>query len=250
MSWQFVSGKSTFITDGFTLLLAMLLASAAFAADTPIPLHYSERPPSVTRSPDGSVSGIAATAAMRAFKAAGIPYELQFMSAKHQLVNLQANEEPLCSIAWYKTPEREAFAKFTRPVSQDTQTIALTNINFQAPQHATIENLLANPETRILLKQAVVYGSYVETRLSSAKAHVIRTYDEYETIVRAIKNGRADLTFATLEEVDYYAKHLGYPIAAFNVIRFDDVPPGEYRHILCSKKVPDAIIERLNAALP
>ena len=227
----------------------LLLTCSAVAGETPIPLQYTERPPYITRAPDGTVSGISALSAMRAFEQANIPYTLQFMSAKHQIVNLQANEAALCSIAWYKTPEREAFAKFTKPISQDSPTIALANVKFQAPPNATIENLLANPDTRILLKQSVVYGRYVETKLSSAKAQLMRSYDEYETIVKAIRNGRADLTFATEEEADYYTKHLGYPIAAFNVIRFSDVPPGEYRHILCSKKVPDAIINRLNAAL-
>ncbi len=230
-------------------IVLTLFASAAWADEMTIPLQYSERPPYITRAPDGSVGGISALSAMRAFRAAGIPYELRFMSTKHQIINLQANEEPLCSIAWYKTPEREAFAKFTRPISQDTPTIALANINFQAPPNPTVETLLANPGTRVLLKQSVVYGAYVESKLGGAKAQVTRTYNEYQTIVKAIRNGRADLTFATQEEADYYAKHLGYPIGAFQVIRLTDVPAGEYRHILCSRKVPDAIISRLNAAL-
>jgi len=245
-------GAWKFVLYPITLLPAVLtlLASVSIAGEVPIPLQYSERPPYVMRASDGSVGGIAATSAIHAFQKAGIPYALRFMSAKHQIVNLQANEEPICAMAWYKTAEREAFAKFTKPVSQDSATIVLTNIAFQTPPNATVESLLANPATRIVLKNSVVYGPYVETKLSAAKAHLIRTYDEYETIIRVIRNGRADLTFATLEEADYYARYLGYPITSFNVIRFADAPPGENRYIMCSKKVPDAIIERLNAALP
>jgi len=36
----------------------------------------------------------------------------------------------------------------------------------------------------------------------------------------------------------------------FRQIQLKDMPKGGYRHIMCSKNVPDAVMHKLNAVIP
>jgi len=68
-------------------------------------------------------------------------------------------------------------------------------------------------------------------------------------VFRMIAAGRAQLTFAPLEEIQYYLNaHL---ISATNtkIIAFKEIPAGYQRYLMCSKQVEDAVITQFNAAL-
>jgi polar amino acid transport system substrate-binding protein len=231
------------------IAMALVLAGSEIAnAQTPIVLQHDERPPFLKTEPDGSVSGTAATPAVQAFKKAGIPYAWQYMSAARQLAMIKSGAR-VCSVGWYKTPERERFAKFSKAISQDSPMIGLANIHFNAPENSNIDQILADENINILIKESIVYGPFLDTKFAQMKARRIPTSNEFGPMIRLIHLGRAQLTFIPIEEANYYIATMGYSAKDFNVIHFAEMPAGEKRYIMCSKSVEDAVIDKLNAAL-
>jgi polar amino acid transport system substrate-binding protein len=217
------------------------------AMPTPLVVQYSDRPPFMMLDSGGAMTGSVGGPAAHAFQMAGISVKWEASSSKRQLAILQADATPVCSIGWYKTTEREQYAKYTKAVSQDSAMVALANADFHAADNGRIEDLLSNPNISVLVKDAVVYGTYLDSQFGKMKARRVTSIDEYGPMVRLVRLGRVQLTFIPIEEANYYIEKMGYARSDFNIIHFSDMPPGERRYILCSKKVDDAVIEKLNA---
>ncbi len=231
-----------------SLITALLFGATLAAAQTPIVLQHDERPPFLKTEADGSVSGVVATPVVQAFQKAGIPYVWKYESATRQVAQIQRGAR-VCSVGWYKTPEREQYAKFSKPISQDTPTIALANSSFQVQGKADLEQILSEPEVTVLIKTSIVYGPYLDTRFARMKAKRIATYEEFGAMIRLIKLGRAQITFIPIEEAEYYIDKMGYSRNDFNIIHFADMPPGQKRYIMCSKSIENEVMERLDAAI-
>jgi uncharacterized protein (TIGR02285 family) len=231
-----------------SLTTTLLLGATLAAAQTPIVLQHDKRPPFLKIEADGSVSGTAATPAAQAFQKAGIPYVWKYESAARQVAQIQSGAR-VCSVGWYKTLERERYAKFSKPISQDTPMIALANSSFEAQGKADLDQILSNPEVTVLVKTSIVYGPYLEPRFARMKAKRVATYEEFGAMIRLINLGRAQITFIPIEEAEYYIEKMGYSRNDFNIIHFDDMPPGEKRYIMCSKSIEDDVMARLDAGI-
>lgn len=243
------------MTPVLCLILSLTIpvdASVAHVAQPgpgPLVLQYDIRPPYVTTMPDGTVGGILASPVVAALRKAGVPFVWRNVSPTGQLANVRANVEPICGLGWYKTPERQAFAKYSKAIYQDGPMIGVANARFQVPENPRVDDVLGRPEVRILTKSSIVYGPYLDAHFAGMKAQHIASYEPYAQLVKVVKIGRVDLTFVPQEEAEYYVDSMGYHREDFHFIHFADMPQGEKRYIICSKMVDDAVMHRFDAAL-
>lgn len=196
--------------------------------------------------PDGSVSGIVATPVARAFERAHIPVVWRIVPAARQFAMLKRGEDQVCLLGVYRNAEREAYAKFTKPVFQDSAMIGLANGLLRVPANIPLDDLLDNPGLTVLVKSSISYGPYLDQKLGTMTAQRMMVSAEFETIIDMIRVGRAQLTFIPIEEARYYVDKAGTPISEFQILRFAVMPPGEKRYLACSRVVPDQLIERFN----
>lgn len=68
-------------------------------------------------------------------------------------------------------------------------------------------------------------------------------------MIKSLKLRMADYMFMAPEEAAVAIAAAGYALNDFTQIKFKNMPDGEYRHLMCSKNVPDAVIQKLNAAI-
>ncbi|WP_342620472.1 transporter substrate-binding domain-containing protein [Rhodoferax sp. GW822-FHT02A01] len=219
----------------------------ALAQSVPIHLLYAERPPFMSRSLQGEVIGITATPAIQAFVKAGIAYELIEASPARRLLEIRENKDRVCSIGLYKTQERESYGKFTKPISQDSAMVGFANASFHPPKGVSLDAILADANTTVLIKNAIVYGPYLEQKFVTMKAIRMPTSAEYGQLIKMIQLDRSKLTFLPYEEVMYYARQEGFKESDFNIIHFKGMPAGEMRYVMCSMSVEDETIARLNS---
>jgi uncharacterized protein (TIGR02285 family) len=238
------------------LCLLLLLASAAYpfsaagqSAAAPLILQYDSRPPFLMGRPDGSVDGVVAAPAVAAMRKAGIPIVWRHVSPTRQLANLRANAQAMCSVGFYKTPEREAYARYSKAIYQDAPMIGLANSGLSVPPEGSVEQLLAREDVTVLMKQSNVYGPYLDARFAAMKAQRITSYEDYPQLIRLVHLGRVQITFVHEEEAEYYVSGMGYSKSDFRFIHFTGMPAGEKRYIICSRKVDPALMARIDAAL-
>ncbi|HJV68982.1 transporter substrate-binding domain-containing protein [Ideonella sp.] len=229
--------------------LSVLCAGALVQAGEVIELYYFERPPYVMRRPGSEdVVGLTATPAAQAFKGAGIAFRWVQLPTVRQLVTLKDSPTPACAVGWFRNAERDQQFKFTKPIYRDRPTVALARADFTPPA-ATLAETLRHPGLAVLVKDGFSYGPLIDGMLAQIRPARVVTSAETQAMARMVAAQRAHLMFAAEEEATYLAEQTDGPAAGLKVVHFTDLPPGERRHILCSKAVPDEVIERLNKAI-
>ncbi len=233
----------------FTAMWSLLaVAATTVQADDAIILYFYERPPYMVRNGDADASGLTADPAAAAFKNAGVAFKWQLSPAKRQLVKIENGHELACGIGWYKTAQREKFAKFTVPIYRDKPTVALARPDFN-PGVTTLAALVANPAVRVLMKGGLTYGQDVVRIMATAKADVQVVTGEQPALARMVNAARADFMFSPQEEASMLITLPEVRPRGLKVLTFSDVDAGNTRHIMCSKKVSDDTIARLNRAI-
>ncbi len=228
--------------------LLLFLAALPGRAETPISLYYYERPPYMVAKPDGSAHGITADVAAKAFALAHIPFAWNLMPAKRQLLTIERNEGRDCAIGWFKNPQRAAFGQFTHAIYRDKPPVVIVRHGFEV-QTDNLAQLMKRDDVRILVKEGLTYGSYINDLLGTTRAKVSAFTVEQPQLVRMVAASRADLMFAPREEAEFLVTGHESGTESVQVLTFADIPAGEARFLFCSRQVDGATMARLNAAI-
>ena len=231
-------------------LLACLsmLAPVLAMADDKITLSFNERPPYLVPGADGSASGLTGTPAAEAFRAAGIDVAWSKVPPNRQLVVIKEGG-PNCAIGWYKTAEREQFAKFTKPIYRDKPTVIIANPKFAVGDNAKLGDILATKGVRVLVKENFTYGPYIDAALDKVKPAQTKSNGTATQMLQLVNAHSVDFMFASEEEASYLVEQSGIGAGNFKQIKMPDVPVGDDRYIMCSKEVSDDVIGKLNKAI-
>jgi polar amino acid transport system substrate-binding protein len=228
--------------------LACLCLPVFAAAEETVTLSYNERPPYLIPAPDGSATGLTGTPAAQAFKAAGIAVTWPKVPTTRQMA-LVKDAGMNCAIGWFKNPEREQFAKFTKAIYRDKPWIVLANKGFSVQDGAKLENVLSMKGVRVLTKEAFSYGPYIDGLLAKTKPNITVSNGTTTQMLQLINANSVDFRFVSEEEAEYLVEQAGLKMANFRQLKFPDMPAGDKRYIMCSKHVPDEVISKVNKAI-
>ena len=236
----------------FALQITVLfLISSTVTAQTQVQLYYGERVPYAVTDEHGTVHGLTATAAAKAFEQAGIPFQWKKMPFKRQLATIKANKKMACGIGWFKKPEREKFARFTEVIYQDRPSIVISRKGSNAiAQYGTVSNLLQDKTVKLLVKDSFSYGAYIDEQIAKYQPEKIMVVgSDNSQMLQMVLSGRADYFFAAEEEAEEMIVSAGYTMSQFQLYHFSDMPAGNSRYIACSRQVTPEMIESLDQAL-
>ncbi len=240
------------MAGGVGALLAPLLAAAQPLApvEAPVTLHYIQRPPYMMVQGEG-LTGLTGGPSYQAFKLANVPVRIEETPFQRQLRAVKENTGLDCMIGMFWKAEREEFGRYSKPVYQDQPQLILAAAaqaqRFQG--HTSIEDLFNDRSLRLLVKQAYSYGTPLDTLIEKLQPNRRATVDENLLMVRQIKLGMADYMLMAPEEAAVAIEAAGFQAGDFLQIRYKTMPPGEPRHLLCSKNVPVDVMQRLDAAI-
>jgi polar amino acid transport system substrate-binding protein len=225
-----------------------LAAPALAQADDKIILSFNERPPYIIPAADGSASGLTASPAADAFKAAGIEVTWSKVPPNRQLAVVKEGG-PNCAIGWYKTAEREGFAKFTKPIYRDKPTVLVANTAFAGKQGGKLEEIMAGKGVRVLVKENFSYGPFIDALLEKHKTVLTKSNGSATQMLQLVNAKMVDFMFASEEEAEYLVEQSGINAKTFQQLQMADIPNGDFRYIMCSKQVSDEVIGKLNKAI-
>lgn len=235
----------------FCAVLSTLAAAAAVQAhEAVVHVLYSERPPYLMAAAEGGPSGLTGTPATRAFRQAGISVRWSNLPTNRQLQTVRDSKTPSCAIGWFRTPERERYAKFTRAIYHDRDWTMLAHASVAERLEGNLQELMQRRDVRILVKDNYSYGSELDKLLARNNPLIAVSTAPTAKMVQSISKGAADLMFVSEEEGSYIMEH--HPTeqtSHLRLLRHKDLPRGPERYVMCSKSTPDALIERLNAAI-
>lgn len=227
---------------------ASLLPAAMQPASMEITVHYHERRPFYLAYKN-EARGLVANPIGQAFAFADIPFTWQETPATRQLEIIKNNETKSCAAGWFKTPEREKFCQFSLPIYQDKPFVAITRAdNMLLGETETLERVLKERRLQALVKDGYSYGPYIDDHLRRFTPRKVITTANNQNLMRMIQTYRADYCFMTEEEAQDQLLFSGLNRSDFKLVYFSDMPRGNKRYLICSKKVDQKTMKRLNDA--
>ncbi|MFC0170066.1 substrate-binding periplasmic protein [Pseudoduganella danionis] len=226
------------------------LAGTAQAHEPAVQVLYSERPPYLMAAAEGGPSGLTGAPATRAFRLAGINARWLNLPTNRQLLTVRDSKLPSCAIGWFRTPERELFAKFTKPLYHDKDWTVLAHVHLAERGDSSLQDIMQRKDVRILVKDNYSYGSELDKMLARTNPILAVSTAPTAKMVQSVSKGAADMMFVSEEEGSYIMEH--HPAEQtrqLRLLRFKDLPHGPERYLMCNKATPDAYIERLNSAI-
>jgi polar amino acid transport system substrate-binding protein len=195
--------------------------------------------------PDG---GFLLTTALAAFQWADIPVAVREMPPGRIIATLKAPGERACAVGWYKTPEREAFGRFSLPIYRNQPLVVAMAQTLALPDTRSpfLADLLA-AGWRWGLREGFSYGPDFDQTLAAYPA--IRRFADSGHMVELLAQGRLDAMLIEPEELAWILKNTPRLGQSIRVVRLADAPAGGQRHILCSAAVSKEEMARLDAAI-
>lgn len=233
----------------FCLALSLVCAVSVAAADDELPPITVLYDP-VYIKPDGDIAGPIASPAQRVFAASGLTLTWTPVPSSRSLGMIRANSQPACSPGWYNTPERAAYARFTRPIHIDKALLGLVRADYPVPDQMDSRDLLGRAKLRLGIKQGFSYGPYFDAEIARLPAaRVTAVSGGVPAIVKMVHGRHLDMTIVMDEEAESFVAQAGLGMADFRLIRFPDAPKNIGSAIMCSLKVPPEAVERLDAQI-
>ncbi|MBH9577931.1 substrate-binding periplasmic protein [Inhella proteolytica] len=234
----------------FSLLI--LVGPATASAAEPIPVHVLEAPRGADGQPQTHpVTGLQERM-QKVFDTAGLAVRFEPVPLRRSLQALSRNDEALCVLGVFRTPEREAFGRYSRPVVLEEQQvlIAPARVAAQLRQLATAQLALHDSRFQLLVYEGVSYGVELDRWIALRPQSPVRASSGTARALPMLERGHADLMIGARSELEAMRRREGYPMGRFEAVLLPGMPAPPTRHLLCSRKVDPAWVARFDAALP
>ncbi len=217
--------------------------------DNTLTIYFHERRPYFTSYKD-EVHGLVADPIAHVLKSIGIDFIWKKSPAKHQLELIKRNESEVCTAGWHKTPEREAYAKYSLPIYQDNPLVVVTRANNEHFDDVeSIESVLSETNLRLLVKVGYSYGTELDKQLKRLKPWQVFTNTNNQSMLQMIWTHRADYSFMADEEAQDLLLFSNLDRRDFKVIKLSDRLPGNKRYLLCSQKVSEKTLQQIDKGI-
>jgi uncharacterized protein (TIGR02285 family) len=210
---------------------------------------FEQRKPYVSKQAD-SLEGVVAIPLIQSLENTKIDFTLKELPSKRHLSEIKSNQKPVCAIGWFKNKTREEFAKFTAPLYQDKPMGILTRVDHPTIKEGlTIENLLSNEAYTMLGKVSYSYGEFIDKKLTLHNTKKREVNSDNINMFTLIAFRRADFMFVSYEEAtEILTSHPNTELLKF--VPLENMPQGNKRYLICSKKVDEKTIDLINRNLP
>lgn len=225
------------------------LSAPAWAAESLL-VTYIDKPPYYYTDAQGVPRGFLVERVRQIMARADIEMHLESRPPSRAVQELRTGSPSTCSIGWFRTTERDEFARFTRPIYHDRPLLAVVQQEHAAgfSAHGGLSAILARPGIRIGAVAGYSYGDAVDRMLSPLAERIDRAPSPASNLAK-LAVGRFDVALFNSEELDHLLSLS--PEMARRIVRIElsDVPPGKPRHLMCARQVPTAVIERIDHAI-
>lgn len=205
------------------------------------PYHYND---------NGIAQGFLLLRAKQIFAQAQVPAVFVETPAKRIWHGFEHGKHGFCSIGWYRLPERERLAQFTRAFHVDPPQILLVGPKAlpAIAAYTKVTALLADPSISLGVVDGVSYGPALDQLITHSANRVERLTVSPANLMRMVAANRVNYMFADAADWQYLRGHEA-GLESLTEYHFDDLPAGLERFIVCSKDVSSAIMVKLNRAI-
>lgn len=229
-----------------TFSMLALLAAALMGQPREMTVYYNDRPPLYEVA---TQSGFLVEITKMILRQADIPFRLVELPSNRIQETIRAGNEYAMGIGWFKNPERESWARFSKAIYRDKPQVVLVNAERSPALGSTIElSKLLSSGLVLGKKDGYSFGLAIDQAVASAKVPTVSLTVEIPQLVRMIALGRIDYTILGLEEANYILKNEA-GLGKVRIVTLADPPEGNLRYLMISKAVEESTIARIDEAI-
>lgn len=234
----------------FALLGSVLATPAAAGNATDLRVVYLERPPYYWTE-NGQPRGFLLGLTRQILDRAGVPASFSQYPPNRIMEEIRSDREPTCSIGWFKTSERETFARFSLPIYRDQPPVLLTTTDkaHLFGRHKTLRDVFADHSLVMAQVASFSYGEAVDRMQKEILVRSLTVSSSQKVLPKLILQGRASYMIVAPEEVPTLLRLAEVDAGSFTTLPLEDIPAGNLRYLICSRSVPESTLERINAAI-
>lgn len=236
------------------LCVCLLLGAAAgraepARAEAPLTIYYFPRPPFYVTDADGRATGRLVDLTRAIMARAGIRCRFVAVPSKRALLLLRQGAAG-CGVGWMRTPEREAFVVFSRPIHRDAPLVALMRPEraAQLPPGTSLAGLLSSGLVLGVI-DGFSYGHQVDRMIARANPARQVVTGEVVRLMRMTIARRCDWLLADRREAQWQLGHDPDLARGLRMVDLADAPPGNLRHLMCSPDLAGEMMERIDRAI-
>lgn len=245
-----VAGRTCRHASSALLALGIsLLGALSASAQETITVAWRDKAPYHYRE-NGVAQGFLLLRAQQVFARAAIPAVFIEEPAKRIWHDFEYGRKSFCSIGWYRLPEREQLAQFSRPLHVDApQTLLVSPKALPAIQaYPSFAALLRDPTISMGVIDGVSYGPTLDAQIAHSANQVHHATVSPTSLMQMVAANRVDYMLA--DQADWqYLRSRASGLEKISEYHFRDLPPGLERFIACSKDVAPDLMQRLNQAI-
>ncbi len=231
----------------FLILLVQFIGFSKEIKAEELKVYYFHRPPYYEKTPQGP-GGFLMNISKLIFEKAEIKVTYEEMPPKRILETLK-KPKPACSVGWFKTPQRETFLQFSKPIyiSISSVIVARKEENIEPVDIKKLRKLFSLSPGRIGIICSFSYGTHIDL--------IIKELDETCSTTNVINlfkmtaGRRLAFVLSFPEEAGYILKNYEDLGKKLTMIPVEGISQNFIRHIVCSKATPATIMERLNSEI-
>ena len=234
----------------FALLGSLLPTTVAAGNSTELHVVYLERPPYYWTE-NGQPRGFLLALTRQILDRAGIQASFSQQPPNRIMEEIRNDRAPICSIGWFKTPERETFASFSLPIYRDRPLVLLTTADraHLFSRHKTLRDVFADHSLVIAQVASFSYGEAVDRMQKEIVVRSLTVSSSQKVLPKLILQGRASYMLVAPEEVPTLLRLAEVDADRFTVLTMEDIPAGDLRYLIFSEAVPETARERIDAAI-
>ncbi|WP_319761001.1 transporter substrate-binding domain-containing protein [Maridesulfovibrio sp.] len=231
-----------------TLSTLFILRSVAFADH--LTVGYIELPPYYYTNSQQKPEGFLLNLTQRIMNKAGCDCSYVSMPSKRILHTLK-KKRAFASIGWFKTPQREKYAKFSLSIYENKPIVVLLRQEDHEAfaKYSTLEKLLKENKFKTGLIAGHSMGGYIDYLLKKYSRAVHLLSGTTEQLVKMLHDGHIDFCLLAPVEIAKIIKKSSYKEDDFYFMSMKDIIKGNTRHLIFSKDVSNDTISKINAAI-
>lgn len=228
----------------------MVVFGPVLGAAESLKVLYFEYPPYYHQLPDGQPAGLIVDLAKRIFARAGVGTQFEYIPPKRIVHSIQTGQ-PVASLGWFKTPEREAFAQFSLPVyiNKPVELMFLRKNEERFRLYETLEALVGSQQFLVGRVSGFSDGPYIDGLMARFPGQVVDVPRDSVRLMAMLRAGRIDYALFPPEEVGALLTATGVSSSELMLKAMRDIPAGNTRFIMYSKTVSQDLVRRIDDAI-
>ncbi len=229
------------------LNLALCFSPLASADDDGLVLMYNDLDPYIY-SENGTTTGFLAYYIEKVAKSANMTPLWRNIPWDKQLNILRRNQTNVCSVALFKTPDRETYTKFTAPIGVDVGFVLIGNKgNAVLRNYEYFKDILNDKNLKPILQLNTVYNAYVDKLLAEKKFPKLP--GSIPRMMRMLINNPQRYIIATPIMGAALIEKNGFTEELIALSHYKDLQDSSPYYVACSLNTNNALFARFNQSI-